>query len=129
MSLSAKDFIQKRPDRAVLEHHHAVIYSALINRFEPLPDHLAEQKYKYDTLTEVGSFLINQGVLVEILRMEFESEAEEVYVVDIAYEPDAHNLSCLSDGSKRSLNLQLRAQSLEHAVKGITEVMLKMWSE
>lgn len=127
MTLSAKDFIQTRPDRAQLEHHHAVIYSALINRFEPLPAHLTLKEY--DTLTEVGSFLINQGVLVEILRMEFEDEPKEVYVVDIAYEPDAHNLSCLSDGSKRSLNLQLQANSLEHAVKGITEVMLKVWNE
>jgi len=122
MTVLAKDFIQTRPDRAQLEHHHTVIYSALINRFEPLPAHLTLKEY--DALTESGSFLINQGVLVEILRMEFDNEPEEIYVVDIAYEPDAHNLSCLSDGSKRSLNLQLQAKSLEHAVKGITEVML-----
>lgn len=127
-TLKTADFLAQRPDRADLDERHSKTYDALIARFKPLPADVEGEDP--DELCEVASFLINQGVIVEILRCSFESQpAAFVYIVDIAFEHDAYNVTCCSQGSDRIHCLVLLADSFEDAVKGVTEVMLSTHAE
>lgn len=113
-------FIAERP-YAALQQRHAKVYDALIRRFKPLPLHLNVEDYH--SLSESGSFLINQGVLVEILECEFESEENPVFLIDIAFEEDVHGLTDLSDGGAQKYRLILQADDFLDAVLGVAYVM------
>ncbi|RWI35547.1 hypothetical protein [Mesorhizobium sp.] len=122
-TMPAEQFIATRPYRADIPAYQAEIYDALIERFKPLPAEL--EQGDPGELCELGSFLIRQGVIVEILKNAYDEPADEyVYVVDIAFEPDCFNITFCSDGSNQRHHLLLRADSFEDAVKGITDIML-----
>lgn len=123
--MSGRDFIAKRPyaNAEGVTENQTAIFDTLIAKFKPLPLELEESEY--DVLLEVGSFLIMQGVCVEILRLEYEQVEGYQFIIDIAFEPDAHNLTCLSNGSRRRHCTWLIADSYKHAVETIASIMIE----
>lgn len=117
-AMTSTQFIAARPYDGELEPRHAFVYDCLIQRLAPhtRPDE------DVDSLTERAGFLIEQGVVIEVIDLEFEDTV--ITVVDLAFVPDAFGMTGVGEGGDHQFTVRLEAKGLQDAIEHVTTVML-----